>query len=429
MGILSNPTPRQPPKEIPLRPLCGGVVLFDNNKEMMAGWACAHNGTPFRVSNPAQLPNDVIWVCNGDFDAFKLRSTRLHHLRRADYFRTPIGQIAADLGLRSEGEYAMETSSKLAEIVHRAFTLAVTLYGRNNLPLAPREETLAEDIRKVMPALKGLSESDYLRVPLGEAYQSYSSPNWSDRRDAQGDLVTVMLRANRTEYVKRLLSLPLPDEAWHYIQEPPADIGLDVWLDPAHPSLVEVQVMVFDEIGELLAFGAQLGKRSGIRRWVSQPELRMLVEHAEVNIRSGFLSLAARGLAPSYQLPALVTEDRMLELSYSAGLVAESHWHALTNPPWSRARREVETFPVNVWQRAYDRASCFAKALAAHEAGFIVKGYGNGVVNIRVHRTQLRELLMFAAREGFAYPSFPSVFREHDASLPELIEDIWQGNE
>jgi hypothetical protein len=407
---------------VPLRALRGGVVLFDNRKEMSAGWACANGGKPFRISNPAHLPNDVIWVCNADFDTFKLRQTRLHHLRRDDYFRTPLGQIAADLGLRAEGEYAMETCQKLAGVAHRAFTLAVTLYGKNNLPLAPREETLAEDIRKSLPAMRGLSDCDYLRTPLASAYQSYSSPNWSDKREAQGELVTVMLRANRMEYAKRLLSLPMPDEAWHYIPDPPASIGIDAWLDPKKPSLVEVQVMQHDEIGELISFGSQIGKRAGIRTWVSQPELRMLIQHTEVNVRSGFLCVASRLMPASYQLPAAMTSDPMVEMSYSAGLVAESHWHAMANPAWSRSRRDVETFPINAWQRAYDRASCFDKALAAHQAGFIVKGYGNGSLNVRVHRTQLHELLTFAAREGFAYPAFPTIFREHDAELPELLE-------
>jgi hypothetical protein len=398
-------------------------VLFDNRDEMTEGWACAHGSTPFRVRNPAHLPNDVIWVCNADYNTFQLQQSRLHHLRRDDYFRSTLAHIAADLGFRAEGEYARDTAQKLAEIVHRSFTLAVTMYGRNGLPMAPREPTLAEDIRRSMPAMSGLSGSDYLRQPLTSAYQSYSTPNWSDRRDYVGDLVSVLLRMNRLQYATSLLSMPMPDEAWHYVPEEAAHGELDAWLSPERPSLVEVQIMLHDEVGELVSFGAQPGKRSGLRTWVSQPELAFLVQHAEVHVKSAFSCRAPRALPASYQLPSPLIQDPVLALSYSAGLVAECHWHAVANPPWSRGRKEVETFPINVWQRAHDRAACFAKALAAYEDGFIVKGYGNGSVLLRVPRNELRRLLMFAAREGFNYPAFPSILLEHDATLPDLLEE------
>lgn len=409
--------------KVKLRPLCGGVVLFDNRDEMTDGWACAHGGSPFRVRNPAHLPNDVIWVCNADYNTFQLQQSRLHHLRRDDYFRSTLAHIAADLGFRAEGEYARDTALKLAEIVHRSFTLAVTLYGRNGLPMAPRETTLADDIRRTMPAMSGLSGSDYLRQPLASAYQSYSTPNWSDRRDYVGDLVSVLLRLNRVEHAKQLLAYPMPDEAWHYVPEEAARGELDAWLSPTRPSLVEVQIMLQDQVGELVSFGAQPGKRAGLRTWVSQPELRFLVAHAQVNVKAAFSCRAPRELPPSYQLPDALVQDPLLAMSYSAGLIAESHWHAVANPPWSRLRREVETFPINVWQRAYDRAACFEKAYAAYQAGFIVKGYGNGSVLLRVQRSELRNLLAFAAREGFNYPAFPSILLEHDATLPDLLEE------
>jgi hypothetical protein len=407
--------------KVKMRPLCGGVVIFDNRDDMSDGWACAHGGSPFRVRNPAHLPNDVIWVCNADYNTFQLQQSKLHHVRRDDYFRSTLTHIATDLGFRAEGEYAEQTAQKLAEVVHRAFTLAVTLYGKNGLPMAPRESTLADDIRRGWPPMKGLSGCDYLRVPLTSAYQSYSSPNWTDKREMQGDLVSVMLRLNRLDAAIAMFSQPVPDEAWHYIPEESAQVGMEAWLDPQHPSLVEVQVMLRDDVGELIAFGAQPGKRSGIRTWVSQPELRFLVEHADVNVRSGFTCIAPRVVPLTYRLPQQLGADPLLSLSYSAGLVAECHWHAVANPPWSRGRKEVETFPINVWQRAYDRATCFRKALAAHKAGFIVKGYGNGSLLIRAHRSELDDVLQFAATNGFAHPAFPAIFREHDATLPELL--------
>ncbi|WP_321820924.1 MULTISPECIES: hypothetical protein [unclassified Burkholderia] len=433
-AILSNTRPKAAAsgessvaaQNFKLRPLTGGAVLFDNRDDMTDGWACAHGGEPFRIRNPSHLPNDVIWVCNAEYNTFQLQQSRLHHLRRDDYFRATLAHIAADLGMRIEGEYARTTVQKLGEIVHRTFTQAVTLYGRNGLPLAPREGTLAEDIRRTMPAMSGLTGADYLRQPLAAAYQSYSTPIWSDRRDLVGDLVSVLLRLNRVDYANALLSKPVPDEAWHYVPEEAVKGAIDPWLDPARPSLVEVQVVLQDEIGELIAYGAQPGKRAGLRTWVSQPELEVLVKHAEVYVKAAFCCRHPHALPESYQLPMALqpATDPALSMVYSAGLIAECHWHALANPPWSRQRRETETFPINVWQRAYDRAACFEKALMAFNEGFVVKGYGNGSLLLRVPRDELRRLLRFAMREGFMHPSFPAIFLEHDATLPDLLEDL-----
>jgi hypothetical protein len=100
-------------------------------------------------------------------------------------------------------------------------------------------------------------------------------------------------------------------------------------------------------------------------------------------------------------------------LSISAGLVAESHFCALASETYNRKLRRKQVSTWAVWLRAYDRARCFALALAAIKKGFTPLSYGNGAVTVRLRKQHLPQLLEFAAEQDVSYPCFHPYFVEH----------------
>lgn len=392
------------------RPLRGGVVIFDNPRDMTTGWACAYGESPFRIRAPMDLPNNVIWIAAADWAEFSYRPTRLHHLRRGDYLRTSLQQMSADLGLRLAGEYAMKSSELLAKIVHRVMTIAGQVYGTDDDPLVPREDTIAEDIRARLPGAP--SPVSYMRWPLESAYQNYSSVDIP--APYEPDMVTMSLRMNRLEHAHRMMGVDIPDEGWTHIPDASTVPGIDFWLDPDHPSLVEVLIEGDDyERLALVAFGSQPGKRRGLRTWVSQLELGWLSSMVRVQIEKGYIAHARRKLPPTVALPPILSVDPLYSLSYATGIVAECHWQAIAAPKYQRSKKAHEHSVWGTWIRALDRKLSFELAKRAFDAGYRVVGYGNGSAVIRASRPQLPKLMDDVMEWGVAYPGFQSLFQEH----------------
>jgi hypothetical protein len=167
------------------------------------------------------------------------------------------------------------------------------------------------------------------------------------------------------------------------------------------------------ELAVLVAFGSSTAKRNGLRKWISQPEHAWLSRHARVQVTSVMRCRSAVPLPESVRLPQLLTADPLMSLSISAGLLAESHWAALTQGVYNRALRQEDVHAWAVWLRAADRAFTFALALKAQQAGFKVKGYGNGSVMLQLQKPRLREALAFAEDSGCSHPCFDPIFQEH----------------
>jgi hypothetical protein len=390
-----------------------GVALLDNPNELSAGWACLSGFKPIRFSSPNELETDAVWVTSVKYDEYVRRAKSAHNLRRLDYFRTSLPMIAADLGTRITREYAVTSSELLADIAQRSVSLAVRLYGWTNPVTDLREDLLQEDIRRSLA--QAPKPQRHMVASLISAYQAFSTPTWLPVYET--DMISVTLRYNRLDYAQRILATLVPDEGWNYIpNESVRGFGLDDFLNPERPCLVEASVevgAVDPSLAALIAFGQSPGKRQGMRKWISQPELMWLHRHARVNVESAYFSPGGRELPASARLSPLLTEDPLLSLSYSAGLVAESHWSALCGPTYNRQSRLSEVSTWAVWLRAMDRAMCFSLAMDACRAGYQPFGYGNGSVIVNLKKAELPRLLEFAQEHGLSFPTFKSLYEEH----------------
>jgi hypothetical protein len=392
-----------------------GVAIFDNPKDPVGGWACLPDQEAFRFRQTSDLRNDCIWICSVDGTEYRLRMAKLHHLRPAEYFRANLKHIAADLGLHIDGEgrlgdVATVAAPKLAKVLHRTASIAAQVYGWGDPQQILRSMHLHEDIRKTMvmpPPVR-----NFMASPLVSAYQSYSSPDWIDQFEP--DSIVVTLRLNRLTHAKKIMLTPVPDGAWTY-----TDSGLDLKavLNPERPSLVEASVETAGMdpgLSTLVAFGAQAGKRNALRSWMCQRELQWVSKFANVTVIRAYVASGSIVLPERLQLPQALSADPMFELSLSAGIVAQCHWHAFCDPIYnSKSVEKKEVSPWGVWLRAADRAMSFDLAMAAYTKQFHVLGYGGGSVVIRLQRSRLPELLDFAMENEVAHPVFREIFEQN----------------
>jgi hypothetical protein len=374
--VKASPRPAAAPEQPVLqRAPRMGAAIFDNEREMGGGWACSSDGQPFYFASPTALPSDTLWVTSLDWNEYRQGAARMHNLRRVDYLKTAMSRIAADIGVRSDGEYARHASQVLGRVFQQATQIAMTLYG------------------------------------------------WEDawpRGPYVGNTISVTLRLNRLEYAHRLLSLPVPDEGWTLVYEAGnagESASPERFLNPDKPCIVEATVelgMSDPDQATLASFGTEPGKRSvGARRWISQPELAWLHERVKVHVSTAYECHDKRYLPDSARLPRALTSDPLFALSISAGLVAESHFQAIASTVYSRQSKGYSASAWAVWMRAYDRGECFKLAQSALRAGFQPISYGSGAVTVSLTKDRLPELLEFAEENGVAHPSFHPLFVEH----------------
>ena len=393
-----------------------GVALPDYPSDVDSnGWAYVFGEPSARRYNTlAELPNDAIWVVNNEKIRPGLGVAR--NVRGSTYLSRSLKQIADDLGHRIDGAASADIARKLGRIVHYAAMTAISAYGWRSPMDALSGATLADDIRKtIQPDLAPPELLDHMM----SAFQSWSSVNWP--YVAERDMVNVTLRLNRLHYARKLMSYPAPAGAWTYTPVGGRADGIEQWLDPQAPCLVEATVEFADtdpELALLMAIGSGAPRAAAqggaLRKWFTSVELSWLSRFAAINVNSVLTNDAMLEPAPRTQLPDALTKDPLLAMSPAAGLVAESHWTALANPafdPKTRGRNAIG--PHGIWLRAHDRRLCFERALVLHKQGFKVGGYGNGAVMVKVARERLPELMEVADVIEAQYPLFARLFEEH----------------
>lgn len=391
-----------------------GVALFDDPQAPAGGWSCIANETPSRFSSFADLRNNAIWVSNLDYTAYQAFGRPYSNLRRADFFRHSLLNIAADLGFNIGGAHAREGAAKLAGIASRVITLGAHCYGVGSMSAVLRTNNFYEDLRQVLPRAPNVAPE--MVQPIESAYQSSSSPSGGG---FEPDSIFLTMRRNRFHHAQQVMDTLVPDEGWQ-LRSSSSETSMNFWLDERVACLVEATVelsSVAPDVADVIAFGAVpgAGRKGMIRSYMTQPELRWLCQHAKVHITRGYLC-GSRPVPEAARLPGALIADPLFGLSYSAGLLAEMHWSAYACQPWSRAGANGQsgksTSSWAAWFRANDRAISFHMALECRKAGFSVMNYGNGAVRVRVRRDRIYEAAELAQRIGAAHPSMASVIRE-----------------
>ena len=391
-----------------------GVALLDfPTDEHSGGWAYAHGDTmPRRFSVLAELPNDAIWVTQNERVTPGRNVGR--NVRPSHFLRTNLKQIAADLGDRLDGGPSAATAKMLGSLVHRAAMTAIAAYGWPNPMAALSAPTLTEDIRNTLQLDRPPTE---IAAHIFAAYQSYSTVNMGGFAT---DMAFVNLRMNRLHFARKLLSYRAPAGSWHYRNIGGQYSGIDEWLDPNSPTLVEATIEFDDTDPEmilLMAIGNSPASRSAatsLRKWFTSVELSWIRRYARVHVNSVLINDQMLDLPPRMRLPSALVDEPLLAMSPAVGLVAESHWAAFAAPSYdSKSGTRSMINAQGVWVRAHDRRLCFERALVLHKRGFQVTGYGNGSIVVKCARPNLPALLDAADEIEAQYPVFSRVFEEH----------------
>lgn len=381
-----------------------GLAMFDLEDESSGGVCYSSAGGYRRFQSSADLSNTTLWVTN-----LKKFNQPVHNLRTDSFLGSRLDAIAADLGVELAGFKQVDGIDKGGMVdVARALTqtrdLAYAAYPWKDLDRQWRFGRLSEAIAEVLPAME-VPQANLIAALKG-AYQNYSAPPRTLQTYEEGSRY-ITLRRNRVQHAMELLRTPVPYAGWHTLGP---NTPLEAFMDPARPTLVHVNIEwrnAGQDMVNLIAFGADIGKPE-MRRWVSQVELLWLVRYARITVLGALMASEARALPIQLQLPAVVGGDYVYWMSLANGLVAESHWKGLVSPKWNPKRRDKDYSVAGVWIRAMDRAISFQMALAAHENGAAVQGYGSGAVSVRVPNGSVQQLLELADAVGACHPCLAS---------------------
>jgi hypothetical protein len=393
-------------EEIILRPPRIGVATFNNTSNPTSGWACAAPKDPGEFERRTELASDVIWISEAK------QSANAQNFRPTNFLRSSLTQIATDLGVVLRTYDGLKT---VAETVSRVRDIAARAYPWLDFSGDWSHQDLATAIAKILPPTGDILPN--MESPLLQSHQTYSAV--PDRPAFDGLNQTIYtLRVNRLRYAQYVLSTKVPTNSWRAIPDVGStNLTLDDLLNPDEPALVEASIEFTTAFGDavtpgLVAFGSTktIG-RQPLRKWITQPELAWLVQHANVHVQSAFISEGSASLTEQHRLPFLLTADPVLALSVAAGLVAECHWVGVTSPTSVRragnsgtARFTNVVTPVAAWLRAADRAYSFAMAKLVATRGYTVTGYGYGGVSFFGPKDDVARVMALAEELGACHP-------------------------
>lgn len=413
LGSSTARAPREPQmQEIILRPPKMGVVTFNNASDPTSGAAIVAPRAITYFNRRNEIRSDVIWISDAP------AATNAQNFRAPTYLRSTPTQIAADLGVTLQD--AVEGLPRVAETVGRVRDIAAHAYPWNDFSSDWSHIDMPTCIAKILPPTGEIVSA--MESPLRQAHQTYSSV--PDRPYPDGTAQTIYtLRTNRLRYAQYICSTKVPGNSWISVPDVSArNFSLDDFLNPDEPSLVEASIEFSSGINDtvtaaLTAFGSSrpMG-RQPVRKWISQPELAWLVQHANVHITAAFMSQGATTLGERHQLPSSITADPVYALSIAAGLVAQCHWVGISGTTSVRRAGNSATAkfvdlasPVAVWLRAADRAYSFAMAKLVAERGYLVTGYGYGSVSFFGPKGDIGQIAELAEELGTCHPCLAAI--------------------
>ncbi len=374
-----------------------GAVIFDDEKRPSGGCASVRGKASYRIRGTGDLATDVFWWTNLPASTFMiLKGLPTTRFKRNDYMRPNMGQLHGELGLLVSRMSAARITEVTSEIFDRVMRMADSHYGLDR----PHDLTLSDDlyshiIKEDRPITPEIDEA------LKQSYQSYVQCETAMPMHSK----MVIFRRPRIAHAMDVLATPVPGEQWEFIEEsklPPEGKRLDWLISQDRPALVRVSIKRVDhEVSHIISFGG--GAREP-RNWISHPELLTLSKFAKIKIEAAFLGSAYEP-HPVYR--DMFTGGQMGPLSTSVGILAENYMVALSTPrsfrKFSSAKDKVHA-PRAAWYAASDRFHMLMPALMMHGSGFVVRGYGRGMVILGVQRGALQEARACASAAGLLAP-------------------------
>lgn len=377
-----------------------GVVLFDDPTFATSsrdGWASKAGETPRRHRGVTDLDSSVIWITNADFNAAKADGfSKIHNLRGESFLGASIRAVMDDLCLGEFDANSDAAAMSLGQIADRTCRVAWQNYKS---PALFSKFSLAQGIQQAIfpPSPEPPPE---LAAAMESAYQKNSSCEsgkiWIPNAHRY------KMRFPRVSYAEDVLKALVPEGPVSFLPgEEAAAHGVEFWT--RQPALLRVSITQVDpKVAPILAFGSSFTHSKILREWASSLELMLLSQYATVEIKGAFVWERWGAIPPDQQLPGQLFSDPLVGVSYSAGLVAESHMTAALSPQWEKGGYVHSARSIFVAAR--DRVLSFQLARELMEEGFSVCSYGGGSAQIKVQKSDRKAVDDFAQAAGLAFP-------------------------
>lgn len=377
-----------------------GVCLFDKpdlygaNPDAVSGVACLSGGDPFPVKCIGNLPSSAYWLTNISESIFYRTGLAANpRIFGSGYLRTKVQSIIRELGLT--GASLESQAVVLSDIFDRTMAMAAVLFG---VDLPPRNSLAAG-----LAELHGIDH--YKQLPeiqpsMVEACQSFTHCERVDKRD----YVWATLTLHRYEHAKKLLSLELPNSDFYFVDPghmPAPSQRLDWLLNLPCPAMAEIEVIARDrDVSRIINYGAGAGDvrrasaqghnyHTGNKRCVATAdEVAILSQYCDIYITRALITDARPSRA--MEIPE---QGRVLQVSYSYGLLMENLWVSLTR---QQRAGTIQRSPVTAWIQSADRMACFDVALDLMSSGVEVISYGYGRVTVGIPTEDLEKLSSIA---------------------------------
>lgn len=382
-----------------------GVCIFEDAKSPRSGF-CSIDGQEARyISGYHELSSETMWVTNLEFPVFKeLNLLRLRHLTQAQYFRTSVRMLQAELGI-SDPQTLCRT---LSTLFSRAASLGQTHFGtqaenfnyRFHQAISERLHVpgMTEPVQGMDPNAIQLiidHSTQENQAMAGVKRPDRSSPvSFLFPRDAYGQWLlsrTYPIGTGwKNDSLGREFTIGTRDGKKVQLTETFIKRCSNYFENNSRAMFFRISVVSHESSHRAFAsFGS--GSREP-RVWVAWPELLELLEYSVVHVYESFST--ASGLIREY-LPEFCFASGF---GVSEGLLFENIIAALSSPV---NRRNTA---IGAYLRAYDRAACGRAAAHFHNAGFVVGSYSSGRIVLLLPEGQKARASQLALNYGLMPP-------------------------
>jgi hypothetical protein len=388
-----------------------GSVFFDQSENPEdGGWASVAGEPAKRIAGPGDLAMDTIWLTNMGFSEFYKAGVGAYpHLRMDSFLKVTVAQMCNELGIIPPYQMAAQHSVVIvSEIFNRVAIIVRREFGIEIRNYSSLKDELAVKCR--IPAVFSKEEfHDACKI----AQQTYSTCPTKPLRGTK----TVALRKNRVAHAMEVCSAPVPGDKFTLYNGShfgPAAKRVERICQYAEPVICNVSIKsIQNDMVDLIAFGSVPSKnrrQAVMRDWVTQVELMMLAEYADVTVETAYTGTGWDSLNSRIRIDPMPMDY----LSYSYGLVAENFRLAHSSDTPTRGGK-VFLSAQSLWLSAIDRFWSFVMAAKLGATGLTVSGYGGGAVNVQAHPSQYEDIMRVAHSMQLTFPLWlPSAAHESD---------------
>ena len=366
-----------------------GVALFSDVGDTAPGWACVAGEAAEEFGSWHDLPQDVRWLSNLDFQAHRsMRLFQVAHIHDSQYLRANINVLRSETGERALGP-ASELLSRLAGRVMRL--------GSELLDAEPERQRHHRYVHVVQRALKdaGFRSSTAtgqarMDVAPGTAARGAHQINQKRVTEMGRDPVRYF-SAPRQAFFRWLLgqSYPACEGSWEFRS---GDAGFTASeLDDEHldgvAKLAELnaeyagfaRVRVSHPHPDFVEWGLFGAGSDGLRDWATLPEALSVARYSRVRISDLLLTQRAPLPMPAGLRRALDGQPEFACCS-SFGLLLENVAAGYSQ----KAGGKSPPTPVACYLHAYMRAWALDLAFVLEQAGLRVGSFAYGRIVGRV---------------------------------------------